>query len=150
MTIPKSASFINAFQLIAMSNDLDLSGLFVEEASTRLKHWFILYKFALLIVSYGESLLDLGWQTENNAWFQAYIQRNYKENRSCSNRCEPFSTKNEQLQGAITLILHRSHSPMPKVLNKKWHFFSYRIRLKCIQNRRWLEVLSHILTYQQR
>lgn len=31
--IPKSASFINAFQLIAMSNDLDLSGLFEEEAS---------------------------------------------------------------------------------------------------------------------
>ncbi|XP_058067904.1 CBL-interacting serine/threonine-protein kinase 21-like isoform X2 [Magnolia sinica] len=28
---PKSPSFINAFQLIAMSNDLDLSGLFVEE-----------------------------------------------------------------------------------------------------------------------
>lgn len=31
--VPKSSSFINAFQLIAMSNDLDLSGLFIEEAS---------------------------------------------------------------------------------------------------------------------
>lgn len=29
--MPKSSSFINAFQLIAMSNDLDLSGLFEEE-----------------------------------------------------------------------------------------------------------------------
>nr|XP_048333706.1 CBL-interacting serine/threonine-protein kinase 21 isoform X2 [Ziziphus jujuba var. spinosa] len=29
--VPKSSSFINAFQLIAMSNDLDLSGLFIEE-----------------------------------------------------------------------------------------------------------------------
>ena len=29
----KSSSFINAFKLIAMSNDLDLSGLFKEEAS---------------------------------------------------------------------------------------------------------------------
>ncbi|RZB55583.1 CBL-interacting serine/threonine-protein kinase 21 isoform F [Glycine soja] len=30
-TIPKSSSFINAFQLIAMSQDLDLSGLFEEQ-----------------------------------------------------------------------------------------------------------------------
>lgn len=30
-TIPKSSSFINAFQLIAMSHDLDLSGLFEEQ-----------------------------------------------------------------------------------------------------------------------
>lgn len=29
----RSSSFINAFQLIAMSKDLDLSGLFEEEAS---------------------------------------------------------------------------------------------------------------------
>lgn len=35
--IPKSSSFINAFQLIAMSNDLDLSGLFEEQASLYLK-----------------------------------------------------------------------------------------------------------------
>ncbi|CAN6552229.1 unnamed protein product [Malus baccata var. baccata] len=33
--IPKSSSFINAFQLIAMSNDLDLSGLFEEQASSQ-------------------------------------------------------------------------------------------------------------------
>ncbi|RDY12539.1 CBL-interacting serine/threonine-protein kinase 26, partial [Mucuna pruriens] len=32
-TIPKSSSFINAFELIAMSQDLDLSGLFEEQAS---------------------------------------------------------------------------------------------------------------------
>lgn len=31
--IPHTPSFINAFQLIAMSQDLDLSGLFEEEAS---------------------------------------------------------------------------------------------------------------------
>ncbi|KAK4777960.1 hypothetical protein SAY87_018147 [Trapa incisa] len=30
-TVPTSSNFINAFQLIAMSNDLDLSGLFEEE-----------------------------------------------------------------------------------------------------------------------
>ena len=30
---PESSSFINAFQLIAMSHDLDLSGLFEEQAS---------------------------------------------------------------------------------------------------------------------
>ncbi|VVA38720.1 PREDICTED: CBL-interacting [Prunus dulcis] len=35
--IPKSASFINAFQLIAMSNDLDLSGLFEEEDENKQK-----------------------------------------------------------------------------------------------------------------
>ncbi|KAF8400377.1 hypothetical protein HHK36_013675 [Tetracentron sinense] len=34
-SIPKSPSFINAFQLIAMSNDLDLSGLFEEEARSK-------------------------------------------------------------------------------------------------------------------
>ena len=31
--IPHTPSFINAFQLIAMSHDLDLSGLFEEQAS---------------------------------------------------------------------------------------------------------------------
>ncbi|KAK4784205.1 hypothetical protein SAY86_018573 [Trapa natans] len=30
-TVPTSSNFINAFQLIAMNNDLDLSGLFEEE-----------------------------------------------------------------------------------------------------------------------
>ncbi|KAJ8750757.1 hypothetical protein K2173_015938 [Erythroxylum novogranatense] len=33
--IPKSSSFINAFQLIAMSNDLDLSGLFEDQTDTK-------------------------------------------------------------------------------------------------------------------
>ncbi|KAJ6958044.1 hypothetical protein NC653_039874 [Populus alba x Populus x berolinensis] len=36
---PKSSSFINAFQLIAMSHDLDLSGLFVEQASLQIRIW---------------------------------------------------------------------------------------------------------------
>lgn len=31
--MPRSSSFINAFQLIAMSHDLDLSGLFEEEVT---------------------------------------------------------------------------------------------------------------------
>lgn len=31
--MPKPSSFINAFKLIAMSHDLDLSGLFQEQAS---------------------------------------------------------------------------------------------------------------------
>ncbi|KAK7847160.1 cbl-interacting serine/threonine-protein kinase 21 [Quercus suber] len=35
--IPKSSSFINAFQLIAMSQDLDLSGLFEEQASLKIR-----------------------------------------------------------------------------------------------------------------
>ncbi|PRQ37529.1 putative protein kinase CAMK-CAMKL-CHK1 family [Rosa chinensis] len=35
--IPKSSSFINAFQLIAMSNDLDLSGLFEEQYNNKQK-----------------------------------------------------------------------------------------------------------------
>lgn len=35
--IPKSPSFINAFQLIAMSHDLDLSGLFKEQVSLQTK-----------------------------------------------------------------------------------------------------------------
>ncbi|CAN6552226.1 unnamed protein product [Malus baccata var. baccata] len=35
--IPKSSSFINAFQLIAMSNDLDLSGLFEEQDENKHK-----------------------------------------------------------------------------------------------------------------
>lgn len=34
---PKSSSFINAFQLIAMSHDLDLSGLFVEQDDRKQK-----------------------------------------------------------------------------------------------------------------
>ncbi|KAL9339403.1 hypothetical protein Peur_068418 [Populus x canadensis] len=34
---PKSSSFINAFQLIAMSHDLDLSGLFEEQANRKQK-----------------------------------------------------------------------------------------------------------------
>lgn len=36
--MPKSSNFINAFQLIATSNDLDLSGLFEEQASSSLIH----------------------------------------------------------------------------------------------------------------
>nr|DAD45670.1 TPA_asm: hypothetical protein HUJ06_003900 [Nelumbo nucifera] len=37
MGIPKSPSFINAFRLIAMSNDLDLSGLFEEQDEEKQK-----------------------------------------------------------------------------------------------------------------
>lgn len=38
--IPKSSSFINAFQLIAMSQDLDLSGLFEEKDENKQKKMF--------------------------------------------------------------------------------------------------------------
>lgn len=38
--IPKSSSFINAFQLIAMSHDLDLSGLFEEQDENKQKAMF--------------------------------------------------------------------------------------------------------------
>ncbi|KAF3957101.1 hypothetical protein CMV_017852 [Castanea mollissima] len=38
--IPKSSSFINAFQLIAMSQDLDLSGLFEEQDENKQKTMF--------------------------------------------------------------------------------------------------------------
>lgn len=38
--IPKSPSFINAFQLIAMSHDLDLSGLFEEQDENKQKTMF--------------------------------------------------------------------------------------------------------------
>ncbi|KAB1204204.1 CBL-interacting serine/threonine-protein kinase 21 [Morella rubra] len=38
--IPKSSSFINAFQLIAMSHDLDLSGLFEEQDENKRKTMF--------------------------------------------------------------------------------------------------------------
>ncbi|KAK4604993.1 hypothetical protein RGQ29_013171 [Quercus rubra] len=38
--IPKSSSFINAFQLIAMSQDLDLSGLFEEQDENKQKKMF--------------------------------------------------------------------------------------------------------------
>ncbi|KAE8056788.1 hypothetical protein FH972_013527 [Carpinus fangiana] len=38
--IPKSPSFINAFQLIAMSHDLDLSGLFEEQDENKQKAMF--------------------------------------------------------------------------------------------------------------
>ena len=95
--VTPSPGFINAFQLIAMSQDLNLSGLFEEKVNLSGKqkqdlHNIIFFRLFNFKVAELITVQNIGWrQEEGNARIQPHDYGNYRQNRGSSKRLKPLS-----------------------------------------------------------
>ncbi|KAJ8767489.1 hypothetical protein K2173_017533 [Erythroxylum novogranatense] len=90
---PKSSSFINAFKLIAMSNDLDLSGLFEDQADTK-KTTRIGSKFTVgeTIKKIEVAAMDASLSVERRKNFMMKMHKKEKMTR-CTRSCYDLSAE---------------------------------------------------------
>lgn len=114
--IPKSSSFINAFQLIAMSHDLNLSGLFEEKASQKVRTSVIILKtasFAFLIeVFFFQTIQDENKQvTRLGSKHTIHETMKKIEAAAMDVSLAVERMKNHKVQSPYTLILQPKQHP---------------------------------------